>query len=332
MSKVNFQIFEKINKKRENERKKAFVCFYAIFKPKSSLIYIEKNDIIKEEILLNIVDINKTPQNDFVFKQIFAKEGNEDMLQELLEDLLEIKIRKIKILRQAVLEKETKENKESIIDLKATVDDDKVIDIEMQVRNEYNIVNRSLFAGAALFHNSLKKGANYNNNKTAIVICILSYDLFNGKNYLVSGRMRRDDNYEVITDKIQLYYLQLPKFLKQKEKKKNKLAQWLYFISQQDKEGLSMAIEENDKVAKAQKQLEEILSDDGIVEVLEMRLKTKLDKNTALDNAKKQGLEQGLEQGLKEGKKETAKNMLKKGFSINDIIEITGLTEEEILK
>ena len=144
--------------------------------------------------------------------------------------------------------------------------------------------------------------------------------------------MRRDDNYEVITDKIQLYYLQLPKFLKQKEKKKNKLAQWLYFISQQDKEGLSMAIEENDKVAKAQKQLEEILSDEGIVEVLEMRLKTKLDKNTALDNAKKQGLEQGLEQGLKQGKKETAKNMLKKGFSINDIIEITGLTEEEILK
>ena len=89
-----------------------------------------------------------------------------------------------------------------------------------------------------------------------------------------------------------------------------------------------MAIEENDKVAKAQKQLEEILSDDGIVEVLEMRLKTKLDKNTALDNAKKQG----MEQGLKQGKKETAKNMLKKGFSINDIIEITGLTEEEILK
>ena len=119
MSKVNFQIFEKINKKRENERKKAFVCFCDIFKPKSDLIYIEKNDIIKEEILLNIVDINKTPQNDFVFKQIFAKEGNEDMLQELLEDLLEIKIRKIKILRQAVLEKETKENKESIIDLKA---------------------------------------------------------------------------------------------------------------------------------------------------------------------------------------------------------------------
>ena len=281
---------------------------------------------------MNIIDINKTSQNDFLFKKIFAKEGNEDMLQELLEDLLDIKIKKIEILKEALIDKEFEENKESRIDIKATIDEHTIVDIEMQVKNEYNIENRSLFAGAALFHNSLKQGEDYNDNKTAIVICILSYNLFEGKDYIVSGLMRRNDgNHKILTDKLQLYYLQLPKFLKQKDKKKRKLAQWLYFISQQDKEGLAMAIKENDKVAKAQKQLDEILSDRGVAEVLEIRLKTKLDKNTALHAAEKRGLEKGLKQGL-ERLKETAKKMLEKGFSITDISDVTGLTKEEIKK
>ena len=90
-----------------------------------------------------------------------------------------------------------------------------------------------------------------------------------------------------------------------------------------------MAIKENDKVAKAQKQLDEILSDRGVAEVLEIRLKTKLDKNTALHTAEKRGLEKGLKQGL-ERLRETAKKMLEKGFSITDISDITGLTKEEI--
>ena len=283
---------------------------------------------------MNIIDINKTPQNDFLFKKIFAKEGNEYMLQEFLEDLLNIKIKKIEILKEALIDKEFEENKESRIDIKATIDDNTIVDIEMQVKNEYNIENRSLFAGAALFHNSLKQGEDYNDNKTAIVICILSYNLFDGEDYIISAQMRRNDgSHKTLTDKLQLYYLQLPKFLKQKDKSKRKLAQWLYFISQQDKEGLAMAIKENDKVAKAQKQLDEILSDRGVAEVLEIRLKTKLDKNTALHTAEKRGLEKGLKRGLerlKKEKQESAKKMLDKGFSITDISDITGLTKEEI--
>ena len=286
------------------------------------------------------IDLKKTPQNDFVFKELFAKEGNEDMLQEILEELLEIEIKEIEVLRDATIESEREENKKSIIDIKVTVNNDTVIDIEMQVKNEYNMETRSLFAGTALFHNSLKKGEDYNENKTAIVVSILSYNLFTGKDYIVSGRMRRDDNYEVITDKIQLYYLQLPKFLRQNkkslDKKRKKLVQWLYFISQQDKEGLSMAIEENEKVAKAQKQLDEILADEKLMRQLEIREKTKLDRNSAISYAKTQGIKEGLNKGIKKGKKEEkidiAKNMLKEGLSIKVISKVTELTKEEIEK
>jgi len=39
---------------------------------------------------------------------------------------------------------------------------------------------------------------------------------------------------------------------------------------------------------------------------------------------------EGLEQGLTKGKLEDATKMIAKGFSIKDIIEITGLSEEQI--
>ncbi|UMZ74731.1 hypothetical protein [Natranaerofaba carboxydovora] len=38
----------------------------------------------------------------------------------------------------------------------------------------------------------------------------------------------------------------------------------------------------------------------------------------------------GKEKGREEGKKEIAKQMLEKGYKINEIIEITGLTKEEV--
>ena len=44
-----------------------------------------------------------------------------------------------------------------------------------------------------------------------------------------------------------------------------------------------------------------------------------------------EGIEQGIEQGIVQAKLETAKNMLDEGFSIEQIVKITGLPEEAIL-
>ena len=40
----------------------------------------------------------------------------------------------------------------------------------------------------------------------------------------------------------------------------------------------------------------------------------------------------GIEQGIEQEKIETVKKMLEKNYSIQEIIDITGLTEEEIMK
>jgi flagellar biosynthesis/type III secretory pathway protein FliH len=44
---------------------------------------------------------------------------------------------------------------------------------------------------------------------------------------------------------------------------------------------------------------------------------------------RQQGLKQGLQQGRKEGKREVAERMFRKGASVSDVVELTGLSEEE---
>ena len=52
-----------------------------------------------------------------------------------------------------------------------------------------------------------------------------------------------------------------------------------------------------------------------------------------IEQSEKRGLEKGEKLGLEKGKRETVLNMLKKKkYSLDEISEITGLSEEEILQ
>ncbi|MDI3481866.1 MAG: hypothetical protein PWQ97_1521 [Tepidanaerobacteraceae bacterium] len=44
------------------------------------------------------------------------------------------------------------------------------------------------------------------------------------------------------------------------------------------------------------------------------------------------GIEKGIEKGMLEAKLEIARKLLNKGRKVDEIMEITGLSEEEILK
>jgi predicted transposase/invertase (TIGR01784 family) len=55
-------------------------------------------------------------------------------------------------------------------------------------------------------------------------------------------------------------------------------------------------------------------------------------KNTGIRIGMEQGREQGIEQGITQEKADIAKKMINKNMDINDIVELTGLTKEEIEK
>ena len=139
-------------------------------------------------------------------------------------------------------------------------------------------------------------------------------------------RLRRDYKNQIFTDKIEMHYLQLPKFKQKCKKISNKLEEWLTFISFENMEELKMI--ENEKVKKAEEELEYLSGDEAERRIAYLRETAEIDRKFAMTAVR----DQGREEGRAEGKIDVAKKMLKKNMDINLIIEVTGLTKEEIEK
>lgn len=89
--------------------------------------------------------------NDFVFKKLFGQKGNESILKNLLEVVLKIKIDKIKVKAEVELEKNKIDDKTGVLDIVAVSDNNTTIDIEMQMQNQYNMRERSLYYWEGLY-------------------------------------------------------------------------------------------------------------------------------------------------------------------------------------
>ena len=130
--------------------------------------------------------------NDYVFKKIFAKRGNESILKDFLIAVLNIPIEKIEVVKEAQLERKIETNKLGILDIKATLNNKITVNIEMQVKNEYNIKERSLFYWSELYSSELYKNQDYTENKKTITINILDFNIFEEGPYHERCMIKRD--------------------------------------------------------------------------------------------------------------------------------------------
>lgn len=274
--------------------------------------------------------------NDYVFKKIFGKQGNENILKDFLIAVLEIEIEKIEVVKDAYLEKTLQENKTGILDIKATLNNNITVNIEMQVRNQYNMIDRSLYYWATLYSNSLYKKQNYKENNKTITINILEFNIFKEGPYHEKCKIRRDYNREVLTEDLEMHFIQIPKC--EKTDVKTKLDEWVQFIGNISEEGVKKAMEKNKEIKKANEELEYLSGDEEARRIAELREKAIRDEVTNLEGAREEGekigLEKGekvgIERGHKEKQFEIAKKMKEKDIDINEISEITGLTKEEM--
>jgi predicted transposase/invertase (TIGR01784 family) len=93
-------------------------------------------------------------------------------------------------------------------------------------------------------------------------------------------------------------------------------------------------------LSKAIGELESLSQDTKTRQIYEERLKADLDYNTGMADAYRRGQQEGILVGKQEGILEgefrnrlnTARVMVKEGFTVDQIIRITGLTEEDLLQ
>ena len=96
---------------------------------------------------------NLKPTNDFVFKKLFGEEKNVDILKDLIQSILpELKIAKVVVNKDVSLERKLITDKLGILDVMATLNDNTKINIEMQVEDLHNTVERSIFYQSGVYH------------------------------------------------------------------------------------------------------------------------------------------------------------------------------------
>ena len=331
--------------------------------------------------------------SDYVFKRIFGQEENKSALIDFLEGILKIKIENLQI-NNPEIPKDFYDSKYGVLDLKVTLDNKIIVNVEMQVQNQYNIEQRSTFYMASTYTQQIGEGEGYENCKKVVVINILNYKYYKRNSYPSVARMKfepsdktakinlgykKEDLYA--TKYLEMHMIELPKFKEKNTEIGTKLEQWLWlFIGGEEK--VKKASKVNKEVERINKKLASMSLSQEERNNYEFRLKAIRDEINFKSNAQRQieeiakgkkELAQGQEelakgkqeiakgkeelaQGqeelakekreitkgkeellkeqekIKQEKKNVVKKLLEKNFSIQEILEITGISENEIKK
>ena len=264
--------------------------------------------------------------NDYIFKKIFSKKGNESILKDFLIAILEIPIEKIEVQAEATLEKQLEENKLGRLDILAVLNDDTIVNIEVQVLNPSNFIERTLYYWSGNYYNNLMSGENYREVKKTIAINILDYEQFREGPYHEIVRLRRDYENEIMTDKMEIHFIQIPKFVKERRGVETKLEQWMQFISQVNSKGVELAMEKNKEIKKAKDEYEYLTGEEAERRIAFLRDKAIRDEKSMRQGAR----DEGRQEGERTKQLEIAKKLINRNMTTKEIMEITELTEKEI--
>ena len=273
--------------------------------------------------------------DDYIFKRVFAFEGNESVLKDLLEAILRKNIKNVTIKNPEIIPYE-REDKRGLLDIKAETDDGTVLDIEMQMEDKKNIEERGTLYLANMITSQLQVGDDYTTLKKSIVIFITNYNFLKRNSYHSIGKIKFDktlkEEYvdmgyktedEEASKYIEFHYIELPKYKKKTQSEFTKLDQWMCVFTNRKGE-MMLAEKENKEIKKAMNTLDYISSDPKERERHNSVIMDEYNRLTSEQNF--------FEAGKEEGIIETAKEMIKRKLPIDLICEITKLSKEEVEK
>ena len=267
------------------------------------------------------------PKMDIIFQAIFGEVGSENITKDFLEKILKRKIEKISLDKNPILRRELKDDKLGVLDIITELDGKEKCNIEMQLIDKNNIIERMLYYWSKMYTRQIKAGDDYNKLEKTIVILIADFNIkgLEEVEYHSTWKIIETNSAKklILTDKFELDIIELSK-IKGRENEKDQLLDWLIFLENPESERVTRKMEENENLKEAVEKLDRISEDEKMQRIIELREKAIRDEHAIYAK--------GVDDGIEKGIMKIAKSMLKKGMNVSDIIEITGLTKEEIEK
>ena len=269
-----------------------------------------------------------SPKLDVVFQVLFGEKGSENITKKFLEAILQESIDKVDLSKNPILRRQKIKGKMGVLDVIAELNGKEMCNIEMQVGEKENIIKRILYYWARVYASNINKKEDYGVLKRTIAILIADFEIPGLKElgYYTDWKLIETQNKKVIlTDAIEIIILELPKIYRLKEEEKDKeLLDWLYFLEDPSSKRVMDVMAENEGIKEAKEKLEEMSNDILMQRLAEYRESAIIEENETRKTA--------LHKGIEIGRKEIAKKMKNKGMTVEEIVEITDLSKEEIEK
>jgi predicted transposase/invertase (TIGR01784 family) len=270
------------------------------------------------------------PFTDYGFKKLFGEELNKDLLLDFLNELLKDEQGQIKDLTYLKTEQlgTTEIDRKAIFDLYCENEKGEKFIVELQKTKQNFFKDRTLYYSTFPIREQAKRADWDYELKAIYTIAILDFVFDSDKEepnkFRYDVKLTDIDTNKVFYDKLTFIYLEMPKFNKSIDELNTRFDKWLYVIKNLNKldripdklrEQIFDKLFETAEIAK--------FTPDQI-RSYEDSLKYYRDLKNSLDTAKEEG------EMLKAI--EVAKRGFKKGLSINDIAELTGLSLDELKK
>ncbi len=300
--------------------------------------------------------------SDIVFKSFMFSEDTKEYTARLIS--LITKIPEKEILKNAVfnnveLPVKNKSDKRYRTDIIITIVKN-IINIEMNREYYDGLFSKNNAYISKLYSDQFDVGDSYTNISKIIGINIDNFSKFRGNKFVYKFLPMEIETKEIEEENRESYHLDL-EYLRNKcynNDKLSELEKMCQIFIEEDFEHLENLKKGDDVMTKAVNKLEEISKDDKIIGLYDAEAVDRKVWNSKILYAEKIGTERGMEKGLKKGMKEGMKkgikegiekgiekgfqegkknnqlmivqNMLNKGFDKETIIEITGITLDEL--
>jgi predicted transposase/invertase (TIGR01784 family) len=246
-------------------------------------------------------------KTDYAFKRVFGAEESVPLLISFLNAILDYEgenaIVSLDIL-DPYLAPKLVGMKDTFVDVKAKLANDKRVIIEMQVLNVEGFEKRVLYNAVKQYSNQLGKGKKYHSLNPVIALTFTNFVMFNEfDKYQSAFELLEKETFTQYNGDIELVFVELPKFTKSLEQLIDIKDKWIYFIQHAgDLDYIPETLKEQPCIEDAFDRVNEGAMSD---EELEIQIKRQIfiqDQIGAMSLAMKQGIQQGIQQGIEQGK------------------------------
>ncbi|HML34242.1 Rpn family recombination-promoting nuclease/putative transposase [Sporomusa sphaeroides] len=262
--------------------------------------------------------------NDYVFKRIFGSEENKDILLNFLNAVLNSRsgyeLTEIELLDRE-LDPDFLGDKYARLDILGRTAKGSLINIEVQIVNQYNIEKRTLFYWAKLYQGQLQSGQSHALLKKTVTINVLNFIcLPDASRYHNTYHVREDETHQVLNDDLEIHFLELPKLLCRTSTPQTRLEKWLLYLNNAEGKELEEVLMSEPMIKKALT-CEQIFAKSALERRrYELREKAIMEEQTLLHGAREEGRIEGKLEGKLEGAKQTIRTILEIKFGAESAV------------